>query len=473
MKQLLILSLLFPMLTFAQSDILFILDASGSMNAQLEGESQIAAAKKAINAALPEIPSTENVGLRVYAHRAPQSDKAASCMDSELLVPLAAANSATISSKLSTIEAKGYTPIAYSLSQAKNDFSLSRESEKSIILLSDGEETCGGDPVQAVKDLIAAGFKVTVHTIGFKVDEKTKAQLQSVAAAGNGKYFSANNSGELTSALTEAAKQTVLEKSKATYGQTTRGGDSFETAVNLEKDQEYRLDHHQKVKDYDYFSINLKSGQELLLELNTTDKGVDIDKNNNAKADDSPYAGIVLVGMDRQKIKKEDIIGKKFGKALITYNVAKDGTYYVLVGSEYHSMPSDGASFKYTIVSKGDLGTEGDAGAGQAQALSITPGRYNNFLGAADEVDTFSFEGKAGQSASVGVIPGDGIDVYYTARIYDEFKREILKITSAKSGEGFKSDFVPLADGKLFLEISLPYSKPEKSGGYTLIWEVK
>lgn len=443
------------------------------MNAQLEGERQIDAAKKAINAALPEIPATENVGLRVYAHRALQSDKAASCTDSELLVPLAAANTSIISDKIATIEAKGYTPIAYSLSQAKNDFSLSRESEKSIILLSDGEETCGGDPVQAVKDLLAAGFKVTVHTIGFKVDEKTKAQLEAVAAAGNGKYYSANNTGELTSALTEATKQTVLSKARATYGQAIRGGDAFESAVALEKDIEYRLDHPQKAREYDYFTVNLKSGQELHLEVNTSDKGVSIDKNNQAKPSEYPYAGIALVGPDRQNIKKEDIIGKKFGKAEIVYNVANDATYYVLVGSEYESMPSDGASFKYTIISKGDLGTEADAGSGQEQAINILPGRYTNYLGAADESDTFTFEGKTGQSASVGIIPGDGIDSYYSAKIYDEFKRELLKISSAKSGEGFKSDFVPLVEGKFFLEISFPYSKPEKSGSYTLVWEVK
>ena len=177
----------------AKTDIEFVLDASGSMRAAMAGSTQMEVAKQTIKSTIAIIPPDTNVALRVYAHRVEQADKAGSCVDTELMIPFGPLNVAAFSAKVDSIQPKGYTPIAYSLQQVANDFGIEREAEKVVILVSDGEETCGGDPVKAVQDLIAKGFKLKLHAVGFNVDAKTQAQLQAIAAAGGGRYYDARN----------------------------------------------------------------------------------------------------------------------------------------------------------------------------------------------------------------------------------------------------------------------------------------
>ena len=76
---------------------------------------------------------------------------------------------------------RGQTPIAYSLQQAAQDFGAPSDEERAMILVSDGIETCGGDPLATVRDLTAKGFKVKVHTIGFDVDAAARAQLEAIS----------------------------------------------------------------------------------------------------------------------------------------------------------------------------------------------------------------------------------------------------------------------------------------------------
>src|SRR5262249_1479862 len=200
------------------------LDASGSMKEAMGTQNKIEAAKQSIKTALDTVSPDSFVALRVYAHRVEQANKAGSCVDSELMVPFGPLDKATIAAKLDSIQPKGYTPIAYSLQQAAGDFGTNRESDHVIILASDGEETCGGDPVQAVKDLIAKGFKVKVNTIGINVDSKAQAQLQAVAAAGGGQYYDAKDAASLGSSLQKLTQEALLvQKTTATYGQVIKG----------------------------------------------------------------------------------------------------------------------------------------------------------------------------------------------------------------------------------------------------------
>ena len=98
-------------------------------------------------------------------------------------------------------KAQGYTPIAYSLGQAANDFPADAK-ERVIVLVSDGKETCQGDPVVAAKAL--AGKGITVHTVGFVVDTAARGQLQAIARATGGSYFDAPVGPELPDTLKSA-----------------------------------------------------------------------------------------------------------------------------------------------------------------------------------------------------------------------------------------------------------------------------
>ena len=90
--------------------------------------------------------------------------------------------------QLSVLSPLGQTPIAYALNQAADDFST-LQGERALVLVTDGIESCGGDPVQAARDLREQGIKV--HLIGFGMASAnlqgggTVCALAAVNAAGS------------------------------------------------------------------------------------------------------------------------------------------------------------------------------------------------------------------------------------------------------------------------------------------------
>ena len=211
----------------AHRSILLILDASGSMNAKLpNGETRIEVARRAIKGVASLIPGKAQLSLRLYGAQSPASDK--NCQDSNVAVPFAAAeaNGGGITTTVDHTKAQGYTPIAHSLGQAANDFPADAK-ERVIVLVSDGKETCQGDPVVAAKALAAKG--VTVHAVGFVVDTAARMQLQNIARATGGTYFDAPVGPELPDILRSAlnaCKQVEKPPQKPPPGKlrTTFGG---------------------------------------------------------------------------------------------------------------------------------------------------------------------------------------------------------------------------------------------------------
>lgn len=454
----------------SKTDIEFIVDLSGSMRKKdTGGKPQIESARQALIKTLQGIPDETFVALRVYGHRVEQANKTESCKDTELTVPFAKLNKEQIKTKINALAPKGYTPIALSLEKAKGDFSTEREAEKVIILLSDGEETCGGDPVAVLKKLKEEGFKVVVHTVGFNVDDVTRKQLQDIASAGGGKYFDAKGADQLTKSLEEATQVSlVIEKEKQVYGNAIRGGNSYETAVPLDYGKEYRLDHHQKKNDYDYFYIDLSPAQEITIELKTLEKGVNL-KGEQAVENKSPYAAIELHGNNRNKLKYDNIIGSPHSNKQIIFAAQDKARYYILIGSTYADMNKDHVTFKVSQATKGDLGGNKDAGADSNSAMPIQAGRYpKNFLGGGDVNDYFSVQAKKGDKYSVGIIPNDDFkDAYFRVIWINEYKQKLLNETS-KYGEGFKTKEVTLPeDGTYYLSIVLS-GRRATAGSYTL-----
>jgi hypothetical protein len=186
----------------AERSVLLILDASGSMNAKLpNGETRIAVAQRATKGVAGFVPAQSQLSLRMYGAQSPASRK--NCEDTHLAVPFgaASANADAIATQASAVKAQGYTPIAYSLEQAANDFPADAK-ERIIVLVSDGKETCKGDPVLTAKALAAKG--ITVHTVGFIVDTAARGQLQNIAGITGGTYFDAPVGPELPDTLKSA-----------------------------------------------------------------------------------------------------------------------------------------------------------------------------------------------------------------------------------------------------------------------------
>jgi hypothetical protein len=102
------------------------------------------------------------------------------------------------------VKAQGYTPITYVIQLAAADIAK-EPGERVVVLVSDGKETCEGDPCAAAKALAAADAKLVVHTIGFNVDAAARYQLQCVARVARGTYSDATGAADLGAKLGAAA----------------------------------------------------------------------------------------------------------------------------------------------------------------------------------------------------------------------------------------------------------------------------
>ena len=128
------------------SRILILLDASGSMKENFDGQNKFAVATSLLQHVIDSIQlKNPNVqfALRVFGHQFPKSQR--NCKDTKLEVPFAKGNADAISSKMKTVTPQGQTAIAYTLFQALSDFPSDSLSTNSIILITDGIETCDGD----------------------------------------------------------------------------------------------------------------------------------------------------------------------------------------------------------------------------------------------------------------------------------------------------------------------------------------
>jgi hypothetical protein len=194
-----------------------ILDASGSMAGKTTGgEVKIDAAKKAVSELLSGLPGETGLAFRAYGHQSAREKH--DCQDTQLLVSFGslAENNSRILSLIQGLAPRGYTPITFVIGKAAGDFPTESSGTKMIILVSDGKETCEGDPCATAKMLAKSDPKLVIHTVGFGADEATGAQLDCVARATGGQYFRAENATQLVDvlnrALRTAANQVVEEK---------------------------------------------------------------------------------------------------------------------------------------------------------------------------------------------------------------------------------------------------------------------
>ena len=176
-----------------QLNVLIILDASGSMETKINGQSMMQTALNEINSLVDRLPEEVNIGLRVYGGKS--TDAKASCSDLELLEPIASGNKDKVKAALNGITAKGSTAMASSLQQAANDLANfpSTANSNFIYLISDGMETCGGNPSAEAEKLVSSNVSPIINVIGFNVDGKGQTQLESIAKSGNGQYSHALN----------------------------------------------------------------------------------------------------------------------------------------------------------------------------------------------------------------------------------------------------------------------------------------
>lgn len=184
--------------------ILLILDSSGSMWGQIDEVAKIQIAKQTLSTIVADLPDNSEVGLILYGHRT-KGD----CNDVELVTPIGRIDKSRLTQRIEAINPKGKTPITLSIRLA-GEALRTIEGAATVVLVSDGEETCDADPCAATRQLKESGIDFVMHVVGFDVGDEERAQLECIASAGGGKYFTAASSEDFefaakTATMTVAA----------------------------------------------------------------------------------------------------------------------------------------------------------------------------------------------------------------------------------------------------------------------------
>ena len=185
---------------------ILVLDGSGSMWGEVEGKAKITIAQEVIGTLLDRIPEEQKLGLLVYGHR-----EKGNCEDIEAMVPAEDHSADAIRSAIATIKPRGKTPISAAIRAAADDLKY-QEEKATVILVSDGLETCNADPCAVATALEDAGADFTAHVIGFDIRKPEDIrQLDCIAINTGGQFFTAETAPELVAALETVAEVAPTE----------------------------------------------------------------------------------------------------------------------------------------------------------------------------------------------------------------------------------------------------------------------
>ncbi|SDD07883.1 D-amino-acid dehydrogenase [Melghirimyces thermohalophilus] len=186
--------------------VVMLLDASGSMAGTVEDGRKMDVAKAAINRFAASLPPQAEVSLRVYGHEGSnqKKDKERSCRSTESVYPFSPYQEADFQKSLDQFQPTGWTPIARAMKAAQKDLEKGGKNTKNLIyVVSDGEETCGGDPVKVAKQMHESDVEAVVNIIGFDLQDQAQQELKKAAEAGGGEYHGADSEADLRQYLDE------------------------------------------------------------------------------------------------------------------------------------------------------------------------------------------------------------------------------------------------------------------------------
>ena len=199
-----LLSLLYSTLALeaqerSDSATILVLDASGSMWAQLpEGRSRIEVARDVLDDFLGTRPASAPLGIVAYGHR-----RKGDCTDIDVIAPVGRPDDA-LAARIRTLSPKGKTPIADALRVAAAQIPPTAE-EVDLVLITDGLETCGGDPCAVAAELARSGIPLRAHVVGFGLTEGEVAQIACIADATGGEVLAPQSGAALSEALLRTA----------------------------------------------------------------------------------------------------------------------------------------------------------------------------------------------------------------------------------------------------------------------------
>ena len=221
---------------FSQNDnrIILILDASGSMWGEMENSTKIEVARSVISEVLGNLNGAHELGLVAYGHR-----EKGDCDDIEFIVEPGLNNFEEISKSLDKVNPVGKTPLASTATLVINRLKANNM-KATVILVSDGAESCGGDLCEVIKNAKAAEVDFVLHVVGFDIGESDRLALQCAAKEGDGLYLDASNADELSSALNQATQLTVEKAEASLEVRVTKDAKLQDASVQLVRHGEER-----------------------------------------------------------------------------------------------------------------------------------------------------------------------------------------------------------------------------------------
>lgn len=178
--------------------VIFLLDSTGSMSQPLGTDVKLDVSKRVFKALMEEMPETSRMGLIVFGNRQQ------SCDDIPISVALSVGSRDAIAREVKELKPLGTTPMALSIRIAGN-YLIKNRIDATIVLVTDGEEQCGGDPLAEAAALRKSGLNIVLHVVGFSASPKVQAQLEKIAQMGGGTFYNARTEGDLKKALKDAS----------------------------------------------------------------------------------------------------------------------------------------------------------------------------------------------------------------------------------------------------------------------------
>jgi Ca-activated chloride channel family protein len=290
---------------------IIVMDASGSMWGQIAGKTKIEIARETLSSVLTTIPADLELGLIAYGHR-----EKGVCSDIEEIVAPGAGTQSAISGAVAKLNPKGKTPLTDAVRRAAESLKYT-EDKATVILVTDGIETCNADPCAVAAELEKAGVDFTAHVVGFGLKEGEGAQVACIAENTGGTFLEAKDAAELSDALTKTVAAAPPQPAKPEPAPEPAAIDDNVTitAVLTEGGPDYDLNGR-----WDYFPLNgdtpakksidggydtsftttLEPGRYLLRykkDMATAETVVDVEKGERIKRDLVLDAGVVKVSV--------------------------------------------------------------------------------------------------------------------------------------------------------------------------------
>ncbi|MEU3217250.1 VWA domain-containing protein [Streptomyces sp. NPDC006971] len=244
--------------TKAPPKVELVLDVSGSMRTRdIDGQSRMAAAKQAFNEVLDAVPEQVELGIRTLGANYPGDDRKVGCKDTRQLYPVGPLDRTDAKTAVATLAPTGWTPIGPALLGAADDLK-GGDTTRRIVLITDGEDTCGPlDPCEVARDIAARGIHLVIDTLGLVPNAKIREQLTCIAEATGGTYTAVQHTDELSGRV----KQLVDRAAEpAVTPVATEGADSCSGAPQLKAGL---YTDREKIGEHRWYRVDVLPGQEL------------------------------------------------------------------------------------------------------------------------------------------------------------------------------------------------------------------